>query len=767
MLFVNTSRWFIVCGMTWAGLKPLHTNIFFALLLAVVSVTFFATSASAAPADEYCAKFDDSSIADICEKAYKEHKTINCSGYSRGGSDRVDACEDGKKAGAAGTSAADDTAGEGGEGSTDPVCKAGALGWVICPLINFLGTMNDTVYGAVKDMLIVNPVTVKTGGPLHATWTKFRDLANILFLITFLVIIFSQATSIGLASYGIKRLLPRILAAAILVNLSFFICQLAIDASNIIGVGVTGLVESMQSSAKLDNIDGLSWSTLITAAIAGGGVVAGGAAILGAGSMTAVLAMILPFLVTALFAVITALAVLIARQVIIILLVALSPLAFIATIFPNTQKYYQMWQNSFTAMLVMFPLVALLFAGSQLAANIILTSPTTDDGVSFFAVLAAICMMFLPLFGVPFIVKYSGGMIGRIAGVINNPNKGPFDALRKRAEGYRDFKTDQARGRNLDPNGGAKGAFASYNRMRARKDDKYARAKDRYSRANQRYLSQMYSGETAHFDEKAVDVSAAGGNPDKERAIIAQARQEAQTIAGERFATQQLGGRRAEHYTGGGANLQAELNRARAGAISQENEESRKRSAAIQQLFSQREQGLDLDQTLDMYEQAYAKAADAGDHETAAAVLRNVYTKGGSGRSRFTTMISNHQIKGTEAQKQLEEVIYSVADNKRADVVKGGMDLKSGTWKPAAATSMSFEQLAALDDKAMYTQLQTISQAQADHIVNDANLWSKVQTDAAKKMLKARSQGTAPNPGDHIDPSNPKSPTWDSLKEVY
>lgn len=380
-----------------------------------------------------------------------------------------------------------------GNGDDEPVCTAGALGWVICPAINFLGEMNDAIYSVVRNMLYINPLTVEIDGPLYNTWTKFRDIANVLFVAFFLVVVFSQATSVGLSSYGIKKLLPRILAAAILVNISFFICQIALDLSNIAGVGVTSLVDSMRSTSEVD-IDVLSWSTLIGAAIGGGAAIAGVGVVLAAGGVTAMLAMLLPFMVAALFAIVTAIAVLIARQVIIILLIALSPLAFVALILPNTQKYFQLWQNTLTTMLVMFPLVALLFAGSQLAANIVLTTSTTDDGINFFALLAAICMMFIPLFGIPYIVKFSGGTIGRLAGVINNPNKGPFDALRKKSEGYRDYKQNQAKIRNMEGGGNAlqRNTFGRYTRRNARKDAIRTNVQHEASSSESSYL-----GETA------------------------------------------------------------------------------------------------------------------------------------------------------------------------------------------------------------------------------------------------------------------------------
>ena len=69
-----------------------------------------------------------------------------------------------------------------------------------------------------------------------------RDFANIIFIIGFLIIVFSQLTSFGVSNYGIKRLLPKIIIAAILVNVSFYICAIAVDLSNILGNSLRGIL---------------------------------------------------------------------------------------------------------------------------------------------------------------------------------------------------------------------------------------------------------------------------------------------------------------------------------------------------------------------------------------------------------------------------------------------------------------------------------------------------------------------------------------------
>jgi len=63
----------------------------------------------------------------------------------------------------------------------------------------------------------------------------------------FFAIIFSQATSIGITNYGIKRLLPRLILIAIATNISYFICSVLIDAFNILGVGITSLFAAVNN----------------------------------------------------------------------------------------------------------------------------------------------------------------------------------------------------------------------------------------------------------------------------------------------------------------------------------------------------------------------------------------------------------------------------------------------------------------------------------------------------------------------------------------
>lgn len=331
-------------------------------------------------------------------------------------------------------------------GGGEEVCKLGGIGWIICPVAWFGAKITDEAYEGIKLLLVTQPLSLSDFGdtnPLYSVWKGMRDLANILFIIAFFIIIFSQSTSIGITNYGIKKMLPRIIIAALLINLSYFICAFAVDVSNVIGGGTYGIINGAYEKYRGVGESPDTWTTVTTNVLAGAGIyagwAAGTAATVGSGAVAG--SALLPFLVTALFAVISALVLLIGRQALIIILIIISPLAFAAYILPNTEDLFRKWRKLFITMMAFYAMASLLFAGSKVAAAII----RDNSGGNELLRLASLGVQFFPLFGLPFLIKFSGGLLGRLAGQINDPNRGPFDRLRKKAQGFHNDQKDKAR----------------------------------------------------------------------------------------------------------------------------------------------------------------------------------------------------------------------------------------------------------------------------------------------------------------------------------
>ena len=112
------------------------------------------------------------------------------------------------------------------EQTTDnPTCydQVGGVGWLVCPGTGLLANIIDGAYGVLDNLLLVDPIPNDPTSPIHVVWDYIRNITNLIFVLFFLAIIFSQLTGVGINNYGIKRMLPRLVIAAILINLSYTI----------------------------------------------------------------------------------------------------------------------------------------------------------------------------------------------------------------------------------------------------------------------------------------------------------------------------------------------------------------------------------------------------------------------------------------------------------------------------------------------------------------------------------------------------------------
>ncbi len=264
-------------------------------------------------------------------------------------------------------------------GTSKSSCNIPGVGWIVCPIVSFLAKTADSAYKLMADdFLNIDVKLVDTSSGTYTAWQNMRNIANVAFVIAFMVIIFSQITSYGIDSYGIKKMLPRLVIAALLVNLSFFVCQIAVDLSNIIGhsVGsfISGSMPSLEAATSSSgssalNTEGLASKILVVGMV---GVFWG----------PAFLSVLFPLILAILLSVLVVLFMLVARQVLIVLLIVIAPLAFVAYLLPNTGKWFDKWKSMFFAMLILFPVVSIIYGASHLASNIIITSFGASDAAS-------------------------------------------------------------------------------------------------------------------------------------------------------------------------------------------------------------------------------------------------------------------------------------------------------------------------------------------------------------------------------------------------
>lgn len=302
-------------------------------------------------------------------------------------------------------------------------CGVENIGWVVCPVTNSLAAAMDTIYSGLMRFLDARHLNISDrDSGIYIAWSIMLSFANVAFIAGFLVLIYSYLTSTGVSNYGIKRMLPRLMVAAILVNLSFYICAIAIDLSNISGRAIQDMFIEIRNTvantaAGGTSDQGATWSEVAAVVLIGGT----GA---GAGAVWAIsnLPWFVPALLAAGLALIVVVIVLAARQALIVILTIISPLAFVAYIFPGTEKWFEKWRDLFFTMLIFFPAFSAVFGGAQLAGLAIV-----QNADSIIMTILGLTVQVAPLAIAPLIMKLSGGLLNRLAGVINNPQRGLID----------------------------------------------------------------------------------------------------------------------------------------------------------------------------------------------------------------------------------------------------------------------------------------------------------------------------------------------------
>lgn len=312
--------------------------------------------------------------------------------------------------------------------ATNCANQIGALHWLVCPATDVISNFVDGIYNIIlKNMLTIAPISTDSKSPIHAVWLYLRDITNLIFIIMILIVIFSYLTGIGINNYRIKQILPRLILTAILINLSFIVCLLAVDASNILGSSLNGTFDKViEESFK--NVDGLNISVSdVVAAIIGGGTltIAGTALLISvtASSWTAIFFILITLLFGCALSLIAALLTLAVRQALVYLLVMVAPLAIVCYLLPNTESWFKKWRSTFFSMLIFYPMFSVLFGSCRLAGSVILSSATGP-----LTIILGIAIKILPLFMAIPMLRMSGTIPGRVSDMIHSRAVDPLNA---------------------------------------------------------------------------------------------------------------------------------------------------------------------------------------------------------------------------------------------------------------------------------------------------------------------------------------------------
>ena len=357
---------------------------------------------------------------EYCDRAYKNE-----------GQEKINACKQGQSA-----KIETPSEGDGGGEEAKNSCGIDGIGWLVCPLMSFAGSLGDASYSAISYFLSIDSgiFDSKSNGGLEQAWKFFRDIANAVFAVIFLWVIFSQISNVGVSNYGIKKILPRLIIGALLVNLSFYICRLAVDLSNILGFSLKGVLEGAASGVSTQSAEVGTFNTIII----------DGLALVGIG-LFIFLAVSIPTIMALLLALLVVLVILIVRQAVVILLIAISPLAFAAWLLPNTENLFKKWVSMLRGLLIVFPVISLLYGAGKLAGAV-LTAVGTDDpnNPKETMQVAALAASILPLGATPFVLQSSLNSLGNIGAKIGRMGANAHSRFAGNAKGTAKRRIDNS-----------------------------------------------------------------------------------------------------------------------------------------------------------------------------------------------------------------------------------------------------------------------------------------------------------------------------------
>ena len=222
---------------------------------------------------------------------------------------------------------------------------AKVVGWIIYPIIAFVGWLASFIIGTLVEVAGFSKII--DADPVVKGWVIVRDLCNMFFILILLVIAF--ATILRIESYNYKKLLPKLLIMAVLINFSRTICGLIIDCAQVImltfvtgfGAGANNFVNTLKIKEFLAFSTGEKTPQEVTGT-----------------SMLASIIAALVFSIIVLITVMVLLAVLVMRIIMLWIYVILSPIAFLAAAFPAGQKYSSQWWGEFSKHVIVGPVLA-------------------------------------------------------------------------------------------------------------------------------------------------------------------------------------------------------------------------------------------------------------------------------------------------------------------------------------------------------------------------------------------------------------------------
>lgn len=242
--------------------------------------------------------------------------------------------------------------------------------WLICPMSNTLSGAADKSVQQLEKFFKLETSSIFDNPVFQQAWRSFRNISNVFLILVTMWVIASQITGYGLSNYNIKKILPKLLVAILLINFSLIIVKIAVDLSNIAGVGFFNMFRGLSHNVATISGSNLSASSVALGVLSGRNIFA----------ILSGLSILFPSMLVLLFGLIFVILVLSVRHALVVLLVLIMPAAIIAGTIPSLNNFFQKWMKNFTSVILIFPIIGFLY-GSGIFLRTLLIAVAQENNL--------------------------------------------------------------------------------------------------------------------------------------------------------------------------------------------------------------------------------------------------------------------------------------------------------------------------------------------------------------------------------------------------
>jgi len=232
-------------------------------------------------------------------------------------------------------------------------------------LLSFLGV--EKTYAKLSDDFSTNPPADKQW--ITTIWKFSLGIVNTIVVALLIFLAFVNILRIQVDTYALKKILPTLIIAVVLANFSLLICRMIVDFSEVLSVTFIKINPGASFKESVDLVGTRLGEAVGVGLLSDNGIIGGAKTVfekLITGALTFPL-MILSFLLgLIIFGVVGILMLALAfllyiRIPLVSILVAVSPLAFMAMVLPATQNLFKQWWGLFINWVFMLPVILFLF----------------------------------------------------------------------------------------------------------------------------------------------------------------------------------------------------------------------------------------------------------------------------------------------------------------------------------------------------------------------------------------------------------------------